>query len=194
MWIKTQKGQDELRPGVRTLGQRERTLLLLVDGKRDLTDFSKIVGEVAQSVLASLVQNGYVSPSVAPEASPARSPAKGAALTKVVSAPSASSENKIATPEAHQPSSSSDSFEGKRSLATTKMFLLDISERMFVRKDPELAEKFRSALRESRDRDSMLAVSRMMLDEVEKIAGPERADSIAERIAYLLPPEAAPAV
>ena len=38
---------------------------------------------------------------------------------------------------------SADSFEGKRSLATTRMFLFDIVERMFVRKMPELANHLR---------------------------------------------------
>ena len=31
---KTEKARAELRPGVRTLGQRERTVLLLADGTR----------------------------------------------------------------------------------------------------------------------------------------------------------------
>ncbi len=35
--------------------------------------------------------------------------------------------------------------------------------------------------------DTMLAASRQMLEEIEKIAGHERADSISERIAMLLP-------
>lgn len=35
----------------------------------------------------------------------------------------------------------------------------------------------------------MLAAARNMISAVEDIAGPERADSISERIAMLLPPE-----
>jgi len=84
-----------------------------------------------------------------------------------------------------------DAFEGKRSLATTRMFLFDICERMFARRDPALAERLREALRNAKDRDAMLAESRCMLEEIEKVAGFERADSIAERIAMLLPPETA---
>lgn len=82
-----------------------------------------------------------------------------------------------------------DSFEGKRSLATVRMFLFDISERMFTRKAPDLAVQFREALRNAKDRDSMLAVSREMLEEVERVAGADRADSISERLAMLLPAE-----
>jgi hypothetical protein len=90
------------------------------------------------------------------------------------------------------PPPSADAFEGKRSLATTRMFLFDICERMFVRRDPALATRFRDALREARDRESMLAASREMIVEIERIAGHERADSISERIAMLLPPESSP--
>ena len=80
-----------------------------------------------------------------------------------------------------------DPFDGKRSMATTRMFLFDICERMFARRAPHLAESFREALRNARDRGSMLDVSYTMLAEVERAAGPERADSLRDRIALLLP-------
>ncbi|HEY0200343.1 MAG TPA: hypothetical protein VGC24_01475, partial [Burkholderiaceae bacterium] len=47
----------------------------------------------------------------------------------------------------------------------------------------------REALRESRDRDGMLLVAEEMMDEVARIAGRERSDSIRDRIALLLPHE-----
>ena len=84
---------------------------------------------------------------------------------------------------------SADSFEGKRSLATTRMFLFDIVERMFVRKMPELANHLRDQLREARDRESMLAISRDIILHVEEIAGPDRADGLSERLAMILPSE-----
>ena len=87
------------------------------------------------------------------------------------------------------PTSSSDTFEGKRSLATTRMFLFDICERMFVRKNPELANQFRDQLRYARDRNSMLTTAREIIFSVEEIAGPERADGLSERLAMMLPPE-----
>lgn len=85
--------------------------------------------------------------------------------------------------------SSSDQFEGKRSLATTRMFLFDLCERMFARLDPQRAEFHREALRNAKDRETMLAASRVMISDVEQLAGADRADSISERIAMLLPPE-----
>ena len=85
--------------------------------------------------------------------------------------------------------SSSDNFEGKRSLATTRMFLFDIVERMFVRKMPELANHYRDQLRGAKDRVSMLAIASDIIINVEEIAGPDRADGLSERLAMMLPSE-----
>ena len=149
---RTDKARDELRPGMRTLGLRERSLLLMADGNKSLFDINAVMGGQAEPIVLDLVRQGYLQ-----------------TATRTAAA---------------------DPFEGKRSLATTRMFLFDICERMFARRDPALAEQFREALRNAKDRESMLAAGRDMLAEIEKAAGPERADSISERIAMLLPPEA----
>jgi hypothetical protein len=172
---RTDKARDELRPGMRTLGLRERSLLLMADGNKSLFDINAVMGGQAEPIVLDLVRRGYLEPSArmaapVPAAMPVQEPAPAPA-------------------PAPEPSNAADSFEGKRSLATTRMFLFDICERMFARRDPLKAEMFREALRAAKDRDSMLAAGRDMLAEIEKAAGPERADSISERIAMLLPPE-----
>lgn len=172
---RTDKARDELRPGMRTLGLRERSLLLMADGNKSLFDINAVMGGQAEPIVLDLVRRGYLE-TTAPTAT--RAPA--ALLTPVAAAPA----------PAPAPARAADPFEGKRSLATTRMFLFDICERMFARRDPVLAEQFREALRNAKDRESMLAAGRDMLAEIEKSAGPERADSISERIAMLLPPEA----
>jgi hypothetical protein len=157
---KTDKARHELQPGRRTLGQRERALLLMADGQRSLTDFGALFGgrEEAGRVAHHLVQEGFL---------------QGRPVEPI--------EVIEAVPVA------ADVFDGKRSLATTRMFLFDLCERMFVRRDPALAERFRETLREARDRDSMLATARAMLGEIEQAAGAARAEAIRERIEKLLP-------
>ena len=154
---KTDKARHELQPGRRTLGQRERALLLMADGQRSLTDFGALFGgrEEAGRVAHHLVQEGYL---------------QGRPVEVIEAVPVAA-----------------DVFDGKRSLATTRMFLFDLCERMFVRRDPALAERLRETLREARDRDSMLATARAMLGEIEQAAGAARAEAIRERIEKLLP-------
>ncbi|MDP9894461.1 hypothetical protein J2W32_003337 [Variovorax boronicumulans] len=173
---KTDKARDELQGGQRTLSQRERALLLMADGRRSLTDFSPLFAnrtEAEQAILA-LVSRGYLQDAQAVAAA-----AAAAAIPTPMPVPAADP-IRIAT--------SADTFDGKRSLATTRMFLFDICERMFVRRDPKFALQMRDALREARDREAMLTIAALMLSEIEKTAGAERAESLRERIERLLPP------
>lgn len=168
---KTDKARDELQGGQRTLSQRERALLLMADGRRSLSDFSPLFStrDEAEQTLQALVQRGYLQD---PQA------AHAAEMAQAMAARAA---------DPIQVSTSADSFDGKRSLATTRMFLFDICERMFVRRDPRFALQMRDALREARDREAMLTIAALMLAEVEKAAGAERAESLRERIDRLLP-------
>jgi len=167
-FIRTDKARDELQPGRRSLSQRERALLLLAGGQHSLTDFGALFGgsrDEAERVAQQLVARGYLAPEAPP---PQRAPEPEPAPVPAVAA---------------------DAFDGKRSLATTRMFLFDLCERMFVRRDPPRAERLRAALREARDREAMLAVAESMLGEIALAAGEERAASIRERIERLLPAE-----
>jgi hypothetical protein len=177
---KTDKARDELQGGQRTLSQRERALLLMADGRRSLTDFSPLFAsrDEAEQTLRALMNRGYLHDAKA--AGPGAA-APGPAHSELPEHPAPSAEPiRVAT--------SSDNFDGKRSLATTRMFLFDICERMFVRRDPKFAQQMRDALREARDRDAMMTIAALMLSEVEKAAGAERAESLRERIERLLPP------
>ena len=172
---KTDKARDELQSGQRTLSQRERALLLMADGRRSLTDFSPLFANrsEAEQALQALMSRGYL-----------HYPQATSALTPVPTAPAAAMDRAA---EPVQAATAADHFDGKRSLATTRMFLFDICERMFVRRDPRFAMQMRDALREARDRDAMLTIAALMLSEVEKTAGAERAESLRERIERLLP-------
>lgn len=184
---KTERARAELKPGNRTLGQRERTLLLLADGRKSVQDFRPLFDGDGEQIALRLLREGFL------EALPGtQAPAASPAPVSTRSTPVPAQQPAPAGPEATQVTQvAADSFEGKRSLATTRMFLFDMCERMFARRDPGMAERYREALRNAKDRASMLAASRDMLEDIEKIAGHERADSISERIAMLLPPESA---
>ncbi|NVM90972.1 hypothetical protein [Variovorax sp. SG517] len=173
---KTDKARNELQGGQRTLTQRERALLLMADGRRSLTDFSPLFPnrDEAERTIQALIDKGYLqgTKAAAAEAEPPAQPAP----------------SPIPAAEPIQVATSADTFDGKRSLATTRMFLFDICERMFVRRDPKFALQMRDALREARDREAMLTIAALMLTEIEKTAGVERAESLRERIDRLLPP------
>jgi len=160
MLNKTQKGRAELRPGQRQLAQRERALLLLADGRKPDAELFALFEGQGPALAADLVARGYL-----------------------VDEPPA-------PPPAAAPAVSADAFSGPRSVASARMFLFDLSERMFAPRDKAMAQRYRDALREARDVQEMLVVSRAMMADVERLAGSERADGIGQRLARLLPESA----
>jgi hypothetical protein len=182
---KTDRARAELKPGVRTLGQRERTLLLMADGSKSAQDFRPLFDGDGEAIALRLLRDGFLEAHPGKTSAPAAAPAP---VPATAPKPTPAQLQNFPSPETTQAIQvSADQFEGRRSLATTRMFLFDICERMFARRDPVMAERFREALRNAKDRETMLAASRDMLEQIEQIAGHERADSISERIAMLLP-------
>jgi hypothetical protein len=164
MLNKTDKGRAELLPGQRQLAQRERALLLMADGRKPTAELFALFEGQGRDLVAGLLARGYlVEESPAPASPP---------------------------PARETPAVSADAFSGPRSMASARMFLFDLSERMFAPRDKALAQRYRDALREARDMQGMLEVSRAMIADVERMAGSERADGISERLARLLPESA----
>lgn len=162
---KTEKARLELLPGVRTLSLRERSLLLLVDGK-PLSDLQAMYNGIGAQIVDNLMRQGYLT-----------SPASGG--MPPTTAPAALREK----PSIQRP----EPGETLRSLAGARMYLFDTCERLFARRDPVLAQHFREALRAAKDRDSMLDAGEAMFEEVALTAGAERAASLREKFEQLLP-------
>jgi len=182
-------------------------MLLFADGRKSIEDFRDLFDGQGREIALKLIREGYLErraedssrqAALTPPFEDSRVSGFEAtrppdvALPSKPARPSADPRVAFPSPETTQAiQAAADPFEGRRSLATTRMFLFDICERLFARRDPKLAELFRESLRQAKDRNSMLAASRLMLNEVEKVAGHERADSLSERIAMLLPDEQA---
>lgn len=185
MLIKTEKGRLELRPGHRSLGQRERAILLLADGQQSESQMAALFTGDGRPLIDLLLKQGYLERRVSVQTH--RVPAVDARMK-----PKSPQEADTARRLERQPNPADthgEAFAGSRSLATARMFLFDLSERLFAPRDKALAAHYRSALREARDAAAMLAVGRAMIIDVEALAGSERADGISERLAKLLPAE-----
>ena len=198
--LKSEKAKQELASKLRTLSVRERSALFLADGIRTPDELVWLLqGDIG--MLQKLMTEGYLIPAQSLGGQDAQMTNFGKSQTAPVPSFSAMSQPaSMAVVSGYgsldtqpiivaRPTSSSDNFEGKRSLATTRMFLFDIVERMFVRKMPELADQYRDQLRGAKDRVSMLAIASNIIINVEEIAGPDRADGLSERLAMMLPPE-----
>lgn len=172
---KTDQAVLELARRDRKLLLKERALLLLADGQKSDTELLAMV-QAEAPMLQSLVAQGFLV---------RRLPA----ATNRTPNPPTPSPTPLAADTPPAPRVAADTFDGKRSLATARMFLFDLTERMFSRRDPVLAQAFRDRFREARDRASMVAVSRELLQHIEEQAGASRADEISARLAMLLPDE-----
>lgn len=181
MLRKTEKGRLELRPGHRSLGQRERALLLVADGQQTESQMASLFSGDGRRLLDQLLDQGYLerrltgrSGNDAKYVPPARTPHAG---------------NKSPSAQLSPPASKGhgDSFTGAPSLASARMFLFDLSERLFAPRDKDMALRYREALREARSPQTMLQVGQLMIADVEVLAGAERAENIRERLMRLLP-------
>ena len=206
--LKSEKARLELASKQRVLSVRERSALFLADGIRSRDELVHLLqGDIG--LLEKLMATGYLVASetlgakansmtdfAMSQTESVRAFLRDSApaplmdfATSTASVPAAFTGMDTITRNVAELTQSADTFEGKRSLATTRMFLFDIVERMFVRKMPELANHLCDQLRESRDRSSMMAIAREIILNVEEIAGPDRADGLSERLAMMLPPQ-----
>lgn len=187
---RTEKAVAALASRDRTLHLKVRALLLLADGIKTDTELLAMV-QAEPSAIAMLLDSGHLSRTAAADA--ARSPKPTDAGTTqpesgLAAAPSGFQESALNTQAIRV---AADAFDGKRSLATARMFLFDLTERLFTRRDPALAQAVRQQLREARDRETMLAAARELLHHIELHAGASRADDVSARLAMLLPDDRA---
>ena len=204
--LKSDKARLELASRQRSLSVRERSALFLADGIRTRDELVWLLqGDVG--MLQRLMTDGYLiaaesiskqaaaklsdfaASQPAPISIPLTVPIRHVESRSSLRSAPAPLSSPVTSSPSPSPSSSSDTFEGRRSLATVRMFLFDIVERMFVRKMPELANSLRDQLRGAKDRESMLVIAREIITNVEEIAGPDRADGLSERLAMMLPTE-----
>lgn len=171
MLIHTAKGDAELALGRRMNRQRERAILLMVKAGQPEALIRTLFNGDGSALLDRLLGEGLVAVVEEP-----RRTARTESPERALVAP--------AMAVAH-----GDPLTHTRSLASARMFLFDMSERLFAPRDRALADRFRAALREARTAEDMLQVGRDLLREVEAVAGPERADGISARLARMLPAE-----
>ncbi len=60
IYRKTPKGTAEIETRSHRLGMRVRSMLILVNGKRDVNDLSELVARPAEDALLALAEAGYI--------------------------------------------------------------------------------------------------------------------------------------
>lgn len=162
---KTDKGRQALLDGVSAgLGLQARRILILADGRRDLPALEALLGAGIRTAIDVLVQEGYLAG--APVASASAAPAPAPRATAPATAAPAS----------------------RRSLAASKMYLLDMLQ---LQRTPEAAE-LRAAIQCATGPDeqvnALLHAVRELLASNATSYGPR----VAARLEEILPEEALP--
>ncbi|WP_454722224.1 hypothetical protein [Delftia acidovorans] len=173
---KTAKALEELQPGRRSLPLRERSVLLMADGRTE-EQLQQVLGAQAGELIDQLIASGHLQ-RLAGQAAVSSPPAHAQAPSM---APAAAKE------------SSPPGTAATLNLAGTRMYLFDMCERMFANRHEDKAQVLRHLLREARDLEALQAAALQLLQTVQEHAGDERADALRERLRHLLPQEAATA-
>lgn len=175
---KTDKARAELALSRGELNRRQRTLLLLADGRRSADDLLAMVGGAEAGDVRTLLEQGYLSD---PTITPIKAPV---AITSTASAsapaPAALSLRSDATHD--------DERRLRLNAAATKMFLLDMTERSFAQRDPALRQTLRMLLGAARDEQGLIAAADQLLIHLAVHAGEDRAVMVRQQLFVELEP------
>ena len=157
---KTDLARTALQAHRAPLDMRQRRLLILCDGQRDLPQLTAMIGTEAAAMVIQLIQAGYlVSSAVDPTPSPAPEPAPTAAA--LAAAPT----------------------ERRRSLVAARIYLLDILE---LQRHPRAAALLR-ALQQARNDEAVIAGLHTALEALPALTSPGYAERVRQRLLEVLP-------
>jgi len=169
---KTDKARAELALSRGELNRRQRTLLLLADGRRSADDLLSMVGGAEPSDVRTLLEQGYL---FDPTITPIKAPAIAAAPAPAALALRTDSPN-------------DDERRLRLNGAATKMFLLDMTERSFAQRDPALRQTLRMLLGAARDEQGLMAAADQLLIHLAVHAGEDRAAAVRQQLFVELEP------
>jgi hypothetical protein len=160
---KTDLARTALQAHRAPLDMRQRRLLILCDGHRDLPQLTAMIGPEASAMVIQLIQAGYLVSNAAadPPARPAPEP------VPTIAAPAA-----VPT-------------ERRRSLVAARIYLLGILE---LQRHPHAAALLH-ALQQARSDEAVIANLHTALDALPALTSPGYAERVRQRLLEVLPKE-----
>lgn len=168
---KTDQARHALQQHRAPLDMRQRRLLILCDGQRDLAALSALLGQDTPAMVIQLVQAGYLTTAAADTTQAA---ASGTANTPAA-AP--------APPAASMPTGAAA--ERRRSLAAARIYVLGILE---MQRHPRAAALFRD-LQQSREEAAVVEVMQQALQHLPELTSPGYSERVRTRLLEVLPQE-----
>ena len=164
---KTDLARDALQAHRAPLDMRQRRLLIMCDGERDIAQLTALIGPEAPAMVIQLIQSGYLVS--APE------PALAAAPTAVA---------------ATAPAGAEPAPERRRSLVAARIYLLGILE---LQRNPQAAALYRD-LQMARAEPDVVARLRAALDALPGMTSEGYSQRVRQRVLEALPLEHCEAV
>jgi hypothetical protein len=160
---KTDLARTALQAHRAPLDMRQRRLLILCDGQRDLPQLTAMIGPEASAMVIQLIQAGYLVSSAAAEPTPPPAPEP----VPTTAAPAA-----VPT-------------ERRRSLVAARIYLLGILE---LQRHPHAAALLH-ALQQARSDEAVIAGLHTALDALPALTSPGYAERVRQRLLEVLPKE-----
>jgi len=164
---KTDLARTALQAHRAPLDMRQRRLLILCDGQRDLVQLGQLVGPETPAMVIQLIQSGYlVSSAVAEAAVVAPATLVPGVMPTVAPMPAPVTER-------------------RRSLVATRIYLLDILE---LQRHPRAAALFHT-LQQARSDDAVMAALHAALEALPDLTSTGYAERVRQRLLEVLPKE-----
>jgi len=161
---KTDLARDALQAHRAPLDMRQRRLLILCDGQRDLSQLTAMIGPEASAMVIQLIQAGYLMSSAPPEPMPAPVPV----------APTAAGP---------APASAAPATERRRSLVAARIYLLGILE---LQRHPQAAALLHT-LQQARSDEQVVAALGSALDALPGLTSAGYCERVRQRLFEVLP-------
>lgn len=162
---KTDLARTALQAHRAPLDMRQRRLLILCDGQRDLVQLVQLVGPETPAMVMQLIQSGYLVSSAVAEAAVVAPAAPAPAVTPTA----------VPAPVT----------ERRRSLVAARIYLLDILE---LQRHPQAAALFHT-VQQSRSDETVMAALQASLDALPGLTSTGYAERVRQRLLEVLPKE-----
>lgn len=171
---KTEQARTALQAHRAPLDMRQRRLLILCDGQRDLGALTALLGQETPTMVNTLVSDGYLTLE-----------GSGAAATRLVAplTAAAATAGPNGAPVAAAPPPPSASSGRRRSMAAARIYLLGILE---MQRHPRAAQLFRD-LQQTRADDDVVSVMGEALQALPDLTSPGYVDRVRARLLEVLP-------
>jgi hypothetical protein len=165
---KTDQARTALQAHRAPLDMRQRRLLILCDGQRDLATLTTMIGADAPAMVIQLVQAGYL------VTTPGRPEPSAAAPLPATPAAPAGAGSALASPPPN---------ERRRSMAAARIYLLGILE---MQRHPQAAALFRE-LQQARQDGDVVDAMQAALDALTQLTSAGYAERVHDRLLEVLP-------